>query len=45
MYIVKHNGKEVEEFDTMREAEEFIDYKCANWPNKYDEGDFDIVLS
>ena len=31
-----------EEFESMREADEYIDYKVTHWPDKYDYNDFDI---
>ena len=41
-YNVIWKGKVLETFDNMREAEEFIDYKCKRWPLKYDEDAFNI---
>ena len=41
-YNVIWKDKVLETFDTMREAEEAIDYNCKRWPLKYDEEDFDI---
>ncbi len=43
MYGVIYNGEIVEEFDTMREAEEYIDYKISHWPQKYNYNNLDIV--
>ena len=42
MYEVFYNYKSTEEFETIFEAEEFIDYKVTHWPEKYNIDLFDI---
>lgn len=37
MYNVKHNGRFEENFDTMKEAEEYVEFKCTYFSHTADE--------